>query len=166
MNKIYLPRMQDMNSKIDWMDIEKCYFKPLNYVELIWLKKKERPKNSCINPFAKALLWIWDTKKQFLAPTISPASSFLGQPWFKPAEAHTTFQVWRSAAFKFSDITNKGVLLTKIQLEKKLQKLVPWFEYLQVQNLLCRPDIKQGLLRPCTDFEKNLRHTEKLKGLT
>lgn len=120
----------------DWTHIEESYVTPHHLRKLIWNKPFDRPKSWVDNPFLNLTLTVWDKYRSSIMSNISLQSSFLGQKWFPPAHNPDTFQVWcKGNIYKLCDISSKGLLLAKEELEQRFQVTIPWLQYYQVHHI-------------------------------
>lgn len=110
---------------------------------------------------------IWDKNRSVLTSKISPQLSFLGQKWFPPAHSPQSFTNWWLAnIYRICDISNKGKLLSKSEIEQRFQVTLPWFQQHQVYHMfnaiiLCdNQEVEQTL------FESRLgMNINQIKGL-
>lgn len=81
--------------------------------------------------------------------------SFIGQDWFAPTEASSSFPLWRSdRLFSLWDISKRGKILSKSQIDRKIGTAVPWFEYQQVSCLFHQLSTQGKLCMDLTAFEQ------------
>lgn len=137
-----------------WRFCEQRAVAPCAIQDVIWCNRSERPDGVDSNPYLALSLRVWDFCRKILAPGTSPMSSFLGQKWFLPTRAPGSFEGWRAHGLtRLHDISSRGVLMSKYNLEEKSECVIPWFEFLQVQYLFGTLSFHSVLNRDLTTFE-------------
>lgn len=149
-----------MNDTPDWTFIETEGLKVNNLMEYIWQEKSHRPTKTINNPYLHITIKIWERWRVKLTSTLSPFSTFTNQSWFAPGSS-LEYKKWALHRInRLIDITEKGSLLPKQQLEDKLQDKVHWIQYFQFQSLCSEKPVQQCLKRQLTDFEMLIKIKE------
>lgn len=142
------------HSNNNWTQIEEFGVAPFKLSDILWNLPKERPRLVFHNPFLTLTLQIWDRLCLKLTSPLSPIASFLCQSWFLPARDPTSFPVWRQHNItRFKDIISKRRVVSQQQLEQSNTAHLPWFQYMQVHNMVLKMFGNDVLSCNLTPFE-------------
>lgn len=122
---------------------------------------------ACKIPFWTFLM-VWDRNRRTLLSKVSPQMLFLEHKWFPPAYSPQSFAEWRSGnIYRICDMSKKGRLLSKDEIEQKFQVHLPWFQYHQVHHMFNTLFCLDAVLnKEPTLFELRLdASTTQVKGL-
>lgn len=96
-------------------------------------------------------------KGNIVAMDISQMPSFPNQKWFLHHDVVET-KIWHKAQVtRIVDLLEKGKILEKQKLEKKLGQKLMWFRYTQIQHLLSLVPIINSINGLLTDYEQLLK---------
>lgn len=85
-----------------------------------------------------------------------PIMLFLGQHWFTPGRDSSNFGIWwKNKLYRFCDISYKGQIMTKLQLELKYNTAILWFQEFEIYHMF-----KFSLNRELITFETILEDSK------
>lgn len=143
-----------------WVCIEESHVTPYHLREILWNKQSDRPKFSASNPFLEMTLAVWDKYRPYIISNISPQSAFLGQKWFPPALDPKSFKNWRmNDIYRLSDISSKGMMLSKTKLEQRFHTDLPRWQYHQEIQMF-----KNVYMKASTQIETTMIETRMASG--
>lgn len=116
-----------------WLKLKS--WKSIIWQNIFCRKKTHRHMKIINNQFLHITIKIWDWWRAKLIPTFSPFSTFTNQSWFSPGSS-SEYKKWALLRInRLIDITEKGLILPKQQLEDKLQDKMQWIQCFQLQSL-------------------------------
>lgn len=149
-------RILNTDSRTDWMLMEFDNDTGQSPQEILWLPNCKRPKTLRSNEYYSLTLKLWDKWKMKLTGPLSPLlplTVFLGFP----EDLRLLLAKWNSDnIYTLRDITTRGEVLPRSDLEHKIRRNLPWMYYFQLRSALSKPDIRQNLRRQITPFERLL----------
>lgn len=84
-------------------------------------------------------LCLWDQNQSSLMSLTFQLRTFLGQQWFQSGEDPSSFHCrYSNELTSFCDIMSKGNLCTKQDLQKKINRHIPWYKNVQVKHFMNR----------------------------
>lgn len=130
---------------IDWTEIELENIHPYTAYDLLWLNSKQRLQLNITNTYLTTTLKIWNLWKPTLVRRYSKLITLTHHGRFAP-DLEKILQGWRfSGLTTLKDITHKGHVLQKMDLETKTYSSILWLHYLQLRSKLSQKCFKTDL---------------------
>lgn len=108
------------------------------------------------NIFSKVTLKIWDKWKTKSTRKINPFMPLTNYNRFSD-DLENILKRWRSQNLNtLKDISTKGVILAKGQIEDKVKDRLLWIHYFQMRSVLSKKEFQTNLKNDYTPFEQLL----------
>lgn len=152
-NLTTIARLTTHSTAIDWMTIELDALREMSGYDLIWQTPKQRKALQITNTYLNTTQHIWDLWKPKLVRKYSRLMTLTHHGWFSP-DLETILCTWKSkGVLTLKDITKKGRLLLKQDIESLVHTKLMWLHYFQLRTVLTQKHFEADLTKEMTDFE-------------
>lgn len=146
-------RILTSEDELSWVNIETLNLKNLMHKDIFWLTKPERKPLNTDNTYLTPTLKIWNKWKLRL---VKRTSLYMPLSCFKWPIDNLKYIIhsWKQVGIiTFKDITSRGSLLTKNELEEKTHTNLMWLCYFQIREILSSRLVQEDLKAENTAFE-------------
>lgn len=151
-NLATITRLTDQTTSSDRTKVELNFLKTMTGHELLWQTPKQRKQLQIPNTYLSTTLAIWDKRRCKLVRKYLRMMTLTHHGWFT-SDVEKVIKEWKpEGGMRIKDVTKKGQLLQKQDLENMLQKKLMWIHYFQLRLTLTQKCVKD-LLKNMMSFE-------------